>query len=75
MRRQAYGLIVAAVILAVIAWSAGLLHQTMAQSSPTPGSVSYSYDSVGGVVQEIYPSNSESYNYDAAGNRTGLATN
>jgi YD repeat-containing protein len=74
MMKLAYGLVVI-VIVAVLAWSAGLLSKTMAQSSPTPGSVSYNYDSVGGVVQEIYPSNSESYNYDAAGNRTSLATN
>ena len=41
-----------------------------AQTAPTSGTVTYRYDSVGRLVQDVYPQNSGAYAYDAAGNRT-----
>jgi YD repeat-containing protein len=50
-------------------------NRTLAQSAPTPGSVSYQYDSVGRIIQDTYPNNSAAYTYDAAGNRVALTLN
>ncbi|UTD26553.1 hypothetical protein DB459_06075 [Bradyrhizobium sp. WD16] len=41
----------------------------------TPGTATYKYDSLGRVVQDIYPANSRAYSYDAAGNRVSDFTN
>ena len=39
------------------------------------GSVTYSYDSLGRLVQSSYPaSHAETYSYDNAGNRTSSST-
>ncbi len=40
-----------------------------------PGSVVYRYDSLGRLVQDVYPANSASYSYDAAGNRSASSVN
>jgi len=34
------------------------------------GSAAYTYDSLGRLIQDAYPTNTASYTYDAAGNRT-----
>ena len=39
---------------------------------PPPVTATFNYDSLGWVVQEIYPSNSVAHNYDSAGNRTSV---
>ena len=55
---------------------AGILtSRTIAQAPPTPGSVTYRYDSLGRIVQDIYPANSAAYSYDAVGNRTAFTQN
>ncbi|GAB2591690.1 hypothetical protein GCM10027066_33460 [Dyella jejuensis] len=36
--------------------------------------VSYTYDSLGRLIQETYPAQSSSYTYDAVGNRTQAQT-
>ena len=45
-----------------------LASRSIAQAPPAPGSVTYRYDSLGRVVQDIYPAKSAAYDYDAAGN-------
>ena len=40
--------------------------RTDAQTAPTPGSITYRYDRLGRIVQDISPANSAAYNYDAA---------
>jgi YD repeat-containing protein len=57
------------------ATAALLTSRSQAQAAPTPGSVTYRYDSLGRIVQDIYPANSVGYNYDAAGNRTSMTLN
>jgi YD repeat-containing protein len=49
--------------------------RSTAQAPPAPGSVTYRYDSLGRVVQDVYPANSGAYNYDAVGNRTAFTQN
>jgi len=39
---------------------------------PPPVTATFNYDSLGWVVQEIYPSNSVAHNYDSAGNRSSV---
>ena len=39
-------------------------------STVASGSAIYTYDSLGRLIQDAYPSNTASYSYDAAGNRT-----
>lgn len=41
-----------------------------AQTTVQAGTVQYSYDSVGHLVQDSYPVNSLTYSYDNANNRT-----
>ena len=70
MKRTLY-LVTAIAVLTVgaqIAWfKSGVNAQT---TTPTAGTVTFRYDSVGRLVQDVYPQNSGAYNYDAAGNRT-----
>lgn len=40
----------------------------------TPATVTYSYDSVGRVVKDDYPTHQATYTYDKAGNRTKSTT-
>ena len=40
-----------------------------AQTPPPVVAITYQYDSLGRLVSGVYPSNTSSYNYDAAGNR------
>lgn len=40
----------------------------------TTGSVEYTYDSLGRLIGEEYPTNTLSHSYDAAGNRTSSQT-
>lgn len=40
----------------------------------TPATVTYSYDSLGRVVKDDYPTNQATYTYDSAGNRTKSTT-
>lgn len=69
-------LIVAATALACAAGFALLTPRTVAQIAPPPPVVvTFSYDSLGRVVREVYPTNSTAYNYDAAGNRTSFTLN
>lgn len=73
MTRRFRILIVAAIALAATMGVAMLSRRTAAQVAPPPPVVvQYSYDSLGRVVQEVYPANSIAYNYDAAGNRTSF---
>jgi uncharacterized protein RhaS with RHS repeats len=58
-----------AVILAAVAGQGWLVPNSTAQSTPTPGTAAYKYDSLGQVVQDAYPANSGAYRYDLAGNR------
>ncbi|WFU25381.1 RHS repeat protein [Bradyrhizobium sp. CB1717] len=66
-------------IIAVLASATGfalLTPRTVAQAAPPPPVVvTFSYDSLGRVVREVYPTNSTAYNYDAAGNRTTFTLN
>ena len=68
-------LIIAAVVLAGAAGTALVASRTSAQTPPTPGTVTYRYDSIGRIVQDIYPANSAAYNYDSGGNRTSFTLN
>jgi uncharacterized protein RhaS with RHS repeats len=65
-------LILAAIAVVVAAGAAMLVSQTSAQ---VPGTVTYRYDSLGRVVQDIYPAQSGAYSYDAAGNRVSATLN
>jgi YD repeat-containing protein len=71
MPRRFRILIVAIITLAGVA-GAFVTSRTLAQTPPTPGSATYRYDSLGRVVQDIYPANSAAYSYDAADNRTSF---
>jgi len=75
MIRRLRMLIVAAIALAGVVGAAIVTSRTMAQVPPTPGSVTYRYDSIGWIMQDVYPANSAAYNYDAAGNRTSFTIN
>jgi hypothetical protein len=52
-----------------------VISQTTAQTPPTPGFVTYRYDNLGRVAQDIYPANSLSYSYDQVGNRNNFTMN
>ncbi|MFE0758998.1 hypothetical protein ACFW16_33880 [Inquilinus sp. NPDC058860] len=43
-------------------------------TAATPATVTYSYDSLGRVVKDDYPTNQATYTYDKAGNRTKSTT-
>jgi len=75
MTRRLRLLIVAALALIGAAGATIFTSRTMAQVPPTPGSVTYRYDSIGWIVQDVYPANSAAYNFDAAGNRTSFTIN
>jgi len=68
-------LFIVTLALAGVAGAAVLTSRTLAQVPPTPGSVTYRYDSLGRIVQDVYPTNSAGYNYDASGNRTSFTLN
>ena len=72
MTRRLRLLIVAAIGLTGVAGAAIVASRSMAQVPPTPGTVTYRYDSIGWIVQDVYPANSAAYNFDAAGNRTSF---
>ena len=57
------------VALSVATGAALLSRPVTAATPPVPGAVTYHYDSLGRIVQDIYPANSAAYSYDAAGNR------
>lgn len=61
--------IVAAIALSVVFFAG----QQKAQSAG--GTATYRYDSLGRLVQDVYPANSGAYSYDNAGNRTSATTN
>ena len=61
-------LFVAVIALPGLVGVALLASRSIAQAPPTPGSVTYRYDSLGRVVQDIYPAKSAAYDCDAAGN-------
>ena len=63
--------IFAAIAVACVMGAAFLAPRTVAQVPP-PGTATYRYDSLGRVVQDIYPTKSAGYNYDAAGNWTSF---
>jgi YD repeat-containing protein len=76
MPRRSRILIAVAAALASVAGFAMLTPRTVAQVAPPPPVVvTFSYDSLGRVVREVYPTNSTAYNYDAAGNRTSFTLN
>jgi YD repeat-containing protein len=75
MPRYSRMLIAVAIAIATLVGAAVLGSRTMAQTTTTPGTVTYHYDSLGRLVQDIYPANSLGYNYDAAGNRTAFTIN
>jgi YD repeat-containing protein len=62
-------------LLAAVAGQGWLVQNSTAQSAPTPGAATYKYDSLGQVVQDVYPANSGAYHYDAAGNRLSETRN
>lgn len=69
-------ILIIAVTLASAAGIAVLTPRTVAQIAPPPPvTVTFSYDSLGRVVREVYPTNSTAYDYDAAGNRTSFTLN
>jgi len=72
MTRRFRVLVVAAMTLAGVVGAAIIASRTMAQVPPTPGTATYRYDSIGWIVQDVYPANSAAYNFDAAGNRTSF---
>jgi YD repeat-containing protein len=73
MTRRFRILVVAAIVLVSSAGVTMLARRSTAQVAPPPPVVvQYSYDSLGRVVQEVYPANSIGYGYDAAGNRTSF---
>ena len=65
----------ALIIATGVAAVAILASRTIAQAPPTPGSVTYRYDTLGRIIQDIYPANSAAYGYDAVGNRTAFTLN
>ena len=69
MKRLVLASTVLALILAAVVGQGWLVQNSTAQGTPTPGTATYKYDSVGQVVQDIYPANSVAYTYDLAGNR------
>jgi uncharacterized protein RhaS with RHS repeats len=48
--------------------------QSASASTNGSVSVSYTYDSLGRLIQEAYPANTSGYTYDATGNRTQATT-
>jgi len=75
MTRRFRILFIVTLAVAGVAGAAVLASRTLAQVPPTPGSVTYRYDSLGRIVQDIYPANSAAYNYDSSGNRTSFTLN
>jgi YD repeat-containing protein len=69
MKRLVLAFTFLAAILAAVAGQGWLVQNSTAQGAPTPGTATYKYDSLGQVVQDVYPANSGAYSYDAAGNR------
>ena len=69
MKRLVLALTFLAAILATVAGQGWLVQNSTAQVGPTPGAATYNYDSLGQVVQDVYPANSVAYSYDLAGNR------
>jgi len=73
MTRRFRILILFAIALAGLAGAAILTSRTQAQVPP--GTVTYRYDSLGRVVQDVYPAKSAGYNYDAASNWVSFTLN
>ncbi|WP_253712021.1 RHS repeat domain-containing protein [Bradyrhizobium sp. WD16] len=67
--------LIAGGLLVAIAASVAMLVPPHKAEADTPGTATYKYDSLGRVVQDIYPANSRAYSYDAAGNRVSDFTN
>lgn len=44
--------------------------QPRASAATADNAATYTYDSLGRLIKDAYPSNTASYTYDAAGNRT-----
>ena len=71
MPRHARILILASI--AIIAAAGVVMHVSRTEAllpPPPPPKVTFNYDSLGWIVQEVYPHNSVAHDYDAAGNRT-----
>jgi hypothetical protein len=58
MKRLVLAFAFLAAILAAVAGQGWLVQNSTAQSTPTPGAATYKYDSLGQVVQDVYPANS-----------------
>jgi hypothetical protein len=64
-----------ALIVLVVGGVAAVTFSGSRKAESASGTVTYTYDSVGRIVQDVYPANSAAYQYDNAGNRTADSMN